>query len=93
LLGELRKELGIAYLFIAHDLPVVRDFADRVVVMQQGRIVESDTVGVIFDKPQQPYTQNLLAASLDPDPQIQAARRANRENARHANRKKLSIIQ
>jgi len=79
LLGELRKELGIAYLFIAHDLPVVRDFADRVVVMQQGRIVESGTVRDIFDKPQQRYTQNLLAASLDPDPQIQAVRRANRE--------------
>jgi len=43
LLGELRQELGIAYLFIAHDLPVVRDFADRVVVMQQGSIVESGT--------------------------------------------------
>jgi peptide/nickel transport system ATP-binding protein len=79
LLASLRKELGIAYLFIAHDLPVVRDFADRVVVMQAGKIVESGTVRDIFDHAQQVYTQNLLVASLDPDPEIQAARRVARE--------------
>jgi len=79
LLDKLRKELGIAYLFIAHDLPVVRDFADRVVVMQNGKIVEKGTVRDIFNNPQRRYTQNLLAASLDPDPEIQAARRITRE--------------
>ena len=78
LLDRLRKELGIAYLFIAHDLLVVRDFADRVVVMQHGRVVEQGTVRQIFENPQKAYTQALLAASLDPDPDIQAQRRAAR---------------
>ncbi len=78
LLSDLRKKLDLAYIFIAHDLPVVRDFADRVIVMQGGSIVEQGSVRDIFENPQQSYTQNLLAASLDPDPEIQAARRAAR---------------
>jgi peptide/nickel transport system ATP-binding protein len=81
LLARLRKSLGLAYLFIAHDLPLVRDFADRVVVMQGGRIVEQGTVRDIFEHPREDYTRNLLAASLDPDPEVQAARRAAREVA------------
>jgi peptide/nickel transport system ATP-binding protein len=76
LLSRLRKELGLAYLFIAHDLGVVRDFADRVVVMQGGRIVEQGPVRRIFEAPQEAYTRNLLAASLDPDPDRRARRRA-----------------
>ncbi len=79
LLSRLRKELDLAYLFIAHDLPVVRDFADRVIVMQNGRIVEQGSVRKIFENPSQPYTRSLLASSLDPDPDIQAARRATRQ--------------
>ncbi|MFK7893193.1 MAG: ABC transporter ATP-binding protein [Granulosicoccus sp.] len=79
LLAALRKQLGIAYVFIAHDLPLVRDFADRVIVMQAGRIVEQDSVRRIFDNPRQLYTQRLLAASLDPDPQVQAERRRVRD--------------
>ncbi|WP_341213821.1 ABC transporter ATP-binding protein [uncultured Limimaricola sp.] len=78
LLGRLRDELGIAFVFIAHDLPVVRDFADRVLVMQQGEIVEQGSVRQIFDAPREPYTQRLLAAGLDPDPEVQARRRAER---------------
>jgi peptide/nickel transport system ATP-binding protein len=78
LLDGLRRELGISYLFIAHDLLVVRDFADRVAVMQHGRIIEQGSVREIFDNPQETYTRNLLAASLDPDPHIQAQRRINR---------------
>jgi peptide/nickel transport system ATP-binding protein len=78
LLARLRRDLGLSYIFIAHDLPVVRDFADRVIVMQGGRIVEQGSVRQIFDSPREVYTQKLLAASLDPDPQVQAARRAAR---------------
>lgn len=78
LLEGLRRDFGLSYIFIAHDLPVVRDFADRVVVMQGGRIVEEGTVRQIFEAPRNDYTRALLAASLDPDPAVQAKRRAAR---------------
>jgi peptide/nickel transport system ATP-binding protein len=78
LLGDLRDRLGIAFIFIAHDLPLVRDFADRVLVMQAGRIVEQGPTRRIFEAPAEPYTQRLLAAGLDPDPEVQAQRRADR---------------
>ena len=81
LLSDLQDRLGISFIFIAHDLPVVRDFADRVIVMQGGRIVEQGDVRQIFDSPREPYTQALLAASLDPDPEVQAERRARRLEA------------
>jgi peptide/nickel transport system ATP-binding protein len=77
LLDELRDRLDIAYLFIAHDLAVVRDFADRVIVMKDGEIVEAGDVTQIFDAPTQPYTQALLAASLEPDPDARQLRRAS----------------
>ena len=80
LLDGLRQEFGLSYLFIAHDLPVVRDFADRVIVMKAGRIVEEGPVRQVFDHPREDYTRALLAASLDPDPNIQAARRDARRN-------------
>ncbi|MBS8227203.1 ABC transporter ATP-binding protein [Vannielia litorea] len=75
LLTKLQQEMGLSYLFIAHDLPLVRDFAHRVVVMQGGRIVEQGPVAEIFDNPRKDYTRNLMAASLDPDPEVQAERR------------------
>ncbi|WP_226628195.1 ABC transporter ATP-binding protein [Alloyangia pacifica] len=81
LLEQLQRDFGLSYLFIAHDLPLVRDFAHRVVVMQGGRIVEQGPVAQIFDAPQQDYTRNLMAASLHPDPEIQAERRAARQQA------------
>ncbi|NDW00845.1 ABC transporter ATP-binding protein [Salipiger sp. PrR002] len=81
LLEQLQQDFGLSYLFIAHDLPLVRDFAHRVVVMQGGRIVEQGPVAQIFEAPQQDYTRNLMAASLHPDPEIQADRRAARHRA------------
>ncbi len=78
LLDGLRKKMGIAFIFIAHDLPVVRDFADHVMVMQKGEVVELGTVRQIFETPKQAYSQALLAAGLDPDPDIQAQNRAAR---------------
>lgn len=62
LLAELQRELGLTYLFITHDLAVVRLIADRVCVMQSGRIVEQATTNEVFENPQQQYTQNLLNA-------------------------------
>ncbi len=77
LLAELRDEMGLAYIFIAHDLHVVEHFADRVLVMQAGRIVEQGTSAQIFAAPKHSYTQALLAASPVPDPAVQAERRRN----------------
>jgi peptide/nickel transport system ATP-binding protein len=78
LLDRLRRDMGIAFIFIAHDLPVVRDFADHVMVMQNGKVVELGTVREIFENPRENYTRALLASGLDPDPDVQAAHRAAR---------------
>ncbi len=68
LLGDLRRDLGLTYLFIAHNLAVVGNFSDRVAVMYQGRIVEIADAVEIYAKPGHPYTVALLAAVLQPDP-------------------------
>jgi peptide/nickel transport system ATP-binding protein len=78
LLDKLRREMGISFIFIAHDLPVVRDFADHVMVMRKGEVVELGTVREVFETPREDYTKALLAASLDPDPDVQAEQRAAR---------------
>ncbi|MBC9936727.1 MULTISPECIES: ABC transporter ATP-binding protein [unclassified Leucobacter] len=65
-LKRLRAEHGLSYLFITHDLSVVRDIADDVVVMRHGRIIERGTVDQVLDHPQDPYTQLLIASAPRP---------------------------
>ncbi len=74
LLDELQDELGLSYLFVAHDLSVVRHVSDRILVMYLGKLVESSPAQELYDKPIHPYTSALLAAIPLPDPRENRAR-------------------
>jgi oligopeptide/dipeptide ABC transporter ATP-binding protein len=71
----LKKRLGIAYLFIAHDLAVVRHISDRVAVMYLGGIVELTTSTELYENPRHPYTRALLSAVPVPDSTVEKARK------------------
>jgi oligopeptide transport system ATP-binding protein len=74
LLEALQVEFGLSYIFIAHDLSVVRHIANRVAVMYLGRVVETGSASQIYDWPTHPYTQALLSAVPVPDPQLRGHR-------------------
>ncbi|WP_327184980.1 ABC transporter ATP-binding protein [Streptomyces sp. NBC_01334] len=78
LLGELQRELGLALVFVAHDLAVVRQVSDRVAVMRSGRVVEEGPADEVYESPRDPYTRQLLAAVPALDPAVAARRRAER---------------
>jgi oligopeptide transport system ATP-binding protein len=74
LLSDLQQQRGLSYLFIAHDLAVVRQIAHRIAVMYLGRIVEQGPADQLLANPRHPYTVALLSAVPEPDPGVQRAR-------------------
>lgn len=80
LLERLQDETGAAYLFIAHDLAVVRHISDRIAVMYHSRVVEKGSSNQVCDEPRHPYTELLLASIPDPDPLIQPMKSKRRRD-------------
>lgn len=78
LLSRLQKEFSLSYLFVAHNLAVVRHISHRMIVLYRGRVMESGPADVVYRSPAHPYTRALLEAVPVPDPDIQARRRAPR---------------
>jgi peptide/nickel transport system ATP-binding protein len=74
LMLELQERLGLTYLFVAHDLSVVRHISDRVAVMYVGRIVETADTLTLFSRPLHPYTEALLSSVPKPDPRLRSER-------------------
>src|SRR2546430_35026 len=74
LLQDLQREFNLTYLFIAHDLAVVRHLSDRIAVMYLGKVVETADRNDIYDRPQRPYTKALLSSIPVPDPAVEKVR-------------------
>jgi ABC-type oligopeptide transport system ATPase subunit len=84
LLKDLQRDLGLAYLFVAHDLAVVRTMSDRIAVMNKGKIVETGQAEQVYKSPQDEYTRALLAAVPVPDPRRMRERKRERRKLAHA---------
>jgi len=84
LLKDLQDEFGLTYLFIAHDLAVVRAMSDRIAVMNRGRLVEMGPAEEVYGQPKDAYTQALLSAVPVPDPRAMQQRKVERRRLRHA---------
>jgi oligopeptide transport system ATP-binding protein len=84
LLKDLQRDFGVAYLFIAHDLAVVRAMSDEIAVMNRGKIVEIGPADEVYRNPKDEYTKALLAAVPVPDPRRMRERKAERRRLRHA---------
>src|SRR5207342_2390807 len=76
LLDDLQDEFGLTYVFVAHDIGVVRHVSDRIAVMHEGKVVEEGTADAVCERPSDPYTKTLLKAVPIPDPREARARRA-----------------
>ena len=84
LLKDLQQAFGLAYLFIAHDLAVVREMSDYIAVMNKGKIVEQGPATEVYRRPKDEYTKALLAAVPVPDPRRMRERKAERRRHKHA---------
>ncbi|MDX6603574.1 MAG: peptide/nickel transport system ATP-binding protein [Solirubrobacterales bacterium] len=82
LLDDLQDEFGLTYLFVAHDIGVVRHISDRIAVMHDGKLVEQGTADQVCEHPRDPYTKKLLSAVPIPDPRESRARRESAGSAR-----------
>jgi ABC-type glutathione transport system ATPase component len=91
LLSDLQKQFGLAYLFISHDLAVVRQVAEVVAVLHRGAIVEMGPTEQIYREPSQPYTRMLLSSALNHDPRGRDERRAARASLRAASAVNINI--
>jgi ABC-type glutathione transport system ATPase component len=86
---QIQQDTGVSYLFVSHDLDVVRHISHRVAVMYRGEIVEQGPADVVTRDPEHPYTQRLLLASPVPDPDRQEQRRADRHRLLEAQRQQI----
>ena len=77
LLMNLQDELGLSFVFISHDIGVIRYMCDRVAVMYRGKVVETGAAEQVCDAPKHPYTQALLSAIPRPDPRARSMHRAS----------------
>jgi ABC-type oligopeptide transport system ATPase subunit len=83
LLKDLQRDFGLTYLFISHDLAVVRSVSDEIAVMKDGKILETGPADDVYERPQHEYTQALLTAVPVPDPQRMKERRVERRKLKH----------